>query len=79
VAVVALMSLLPGVLVPHVTQYPPQRAPPPGEHTTKDCTVVPPEVACSLVSTVQPAYIQCSCELCGEDEPSKIWKYERVG
>jgi hypothetical protein len=39
---------------------------------------VPAETAHSSVLVVQWADVQCSYWLCGEYEPSKIWKYERI-
>jgi hypothetical protein len=36
------------------------------------------EVVHPLVPTDQRADVQCSCGLCSEEEPSKIWKEERI-
>jgi hypothetical protein len=69
-AAMALLLVLPKVLVSRVPQ-PQSRMVPPFEES---CAAAPAEAAHPLAPIDQLAYVQCSCGLCGEDEPSKNWK-----
>jgi hypothetical protein len=74
VLIIPWQLLLPGFPVPQVPWSQSQRAPPHEEHTTKSHIVPHVEAAHSLVPIIQLACVQCSCGLCSEDKPSKIWK-----
>jgi hypothetical protein len=69
-AAVALLPVLPKVLVSQVPQPQSRMVPPPEESHA----VAPAEAARPLALVVQWAGVQCSSVLCGEYEPSKIWK-----
>jgi hypothetical protein len=69
-AAVALLPVLLEVLVSQVPRPQSRMVPPPEEsHAT-----APTEATHSLALVVQWADVQCSSGLCGEYEPSKIWK-----
>jgi hypothetical protein len=74
VLIIPWQLLLPGFPVPQVPWSQSQRAPPHEEHTAKSHIVPHVEAAHSLVPIIQLACVQCSCGLCSEDKPSKIWK-----
>jgi hypothetical protein len=72
--VVLRQSVLPEVLVSQVPRPQSRMVHPPEESRAAALAAV----ARPLVPTDQLADIQCSSKLCGEYEPSKIWKWERI-